>query len=185
MGLLHLTEAIRMLNDIQNAAFRRLILRSNENADWLLSWLLREYGIKPVIVGGLAVQRHGYRRFTEDVDILISRSDYERLENDGKIKFGMLKVKPGIQIDVLWEGRDGNPHPDFVRDGNSYYPTLEGLIYLKLLARRIKDRADVVELLKTNGLSHKLYKQVRSFLPAEMHTLFQELWEAAKSETET
>jgi len=65
------------------------------------------------------------------------------------------------------------------RDGDSYYPTLEGLIYLKLLARRMKDKADVVELLKIHGQS---YHQVRSFLPADMLTLFDELWETAKSE---
>jgi len=180
----YLREAVLSLKTLRNPSFRRILLSATKEADWLMGWLWKEYRIKPVIVGGLAVQRHGYRRQTEDIDILISKADHEKLLQDGKINFGRLKIRRRIDVDVLWEGRDGNPSPDFVRDGDSYYPSLEGLIYLKILAGRVKDRADVVELLKTNGLSHKLYKQVRSFLPAEMHTLFQELWGAAKSEAE-
>ena len=34
---------------------------------------LQELGIPYVIVGGMAMFLHGYRRFTEDVDLLVTR----------------------------------------------------------------------------------------------------------------
>jgi hypothetical protein len=176
-----LVEAMHMLDAVSSPRFRNLLLQSNKYADWLLNWLWREYKIKPVVVG-LAVQKHGYRRFTEDTDILISKADHDRLEQDGKIKFGQLKINPGVQIDVLCEGQDGNPHPDFVRDGNSYYPTLEGLVYLKMLAGRLRDHADIVELLKANGLTTVLHASIQAFLPEKARTLFDSLWEQAEKE---
>ena len=48
-----------------------------------LARLSREAGVAPVIIGGLAVNHHGYMRVTADVDILVSRRDavplYRRL----------------------------------------------------------------------------------------------------------
>ena len=40
-----------------------------------LARLARELGVTPVVIGGLAVNHHGYMRLTADVDLLISRSD--------------------------------------------------------------------------------------------------------------
>src|SRR5208282_6521979 len=48
---------------------------------------LNELGIPYAVVGGLALFQHGLRRFTEDVDILVTRDDlkiiHERLEGLG------------------------------------------------------------------------------------------------------
>jgi len=113
---------------------------------------LEDLGVDAVLVGGLAVQHHGYTRMTEDIDILIDRADYERLTDQGKIQYGQLqRFQPGVQVDVLTEGKDGAPAPSVVRDPTTpYLPTLAGLICMKLISGRMKDQADVVELLKTN-----------------------------------
>src|SRR5688500_11143450 len=48
---------------------------------------LEEFGIPYAVVGGMAMFFHGYRRFTEDVDILVTREGlaevHRRLEGAG------------------------------------------------------------------------------------------------------
>lgn len=53
-----------------------------------LARLARELGIRPVIIGGLAVNHHGYLRVTRDVDLLLS-------ERDAVALFRRLKAEPG------------------------------------------------------------------------------------------
>lgn len=178
----HLKRALTLLDSIQSHSFKALLRKAWNEADFLFDFLEREYRIKPLIVGGLAVQLHGYSRFTEDIDILLSTEDYSTLLEDEKIKFGQLKIKPGVQIDVLAEGKDGNPNPEQVRDGESYYPTFEGLVYLKLISNRLKDRADIVELFKAKGLDEAYYSGTKVFLPKEMQEDLDTLWEEAKKE---
>jgi len=163
-------------------SFNHILASLNDEAERIIEYLLAEYDIRPVIVGGLALQKFGYRRLTEDIDLLLSRRDYNFLVDEGKIRYGQLKIKPGVQIDVLTEGKDENPDPEVVRDGNSLYPTLEGLIYLKLLAGRMKDKADVVELLKINSLSPNLYRKVANFLPDDLIPFFIDCWDTASKE---
>jgi len=40
---------------------------------------LDELGISYAIAGGMALFMHGFRRFTEDVDILVAREDIKRI----------------------------------------------------------------------------------------------------------
>ncbi len=40
---------------------------------------LRELDIPYAVVGGMAMFFHGFRRFTEDVDILVTRDGLDRL----------------------------------------------------------------------------------------------------------
>ena len=55
---------------------------------------LRELNIPYAIAGGMAMFYHGFRRFTEDVDILVTREGLDRLhrELDGR---GYVPVFPG------------------------------------------------------------------------------------------
>ena len=144
------------INDIVSSihvlSFRRLIQAVWDEVPDVIKYLQDEYGINPVIIGGLAVQHWGVVRMTEDLDLLISKADYDKLQKDGKIQYGSLKFKPGYQVDIVYEGRDGNPGPNAVRDGITHFPTLAGLLYLKLIAGRMKDQSDIVELLKANGM---------------------------------
>ncbi|MFA5135503.1 MAG: nucleotidyltransferase [Patescibacteria group bacterium] len=143
---------------------------------------LAEKGIDPVVVGGLAVQHHGVERLTEDIDILISRAAYTKLVEEGKIKFGQLKIIPGTEIDVLTEGKDNNPDPEFIRAGDSNFPTFAGLIYLKLKANRLKDRGDVAELLKAHEFNIEEQQEILTFLPEELKIRFLAIWDEAGQE---
>ena len=61
--------------------------RGATNAVRRITQRLDELGIPYAMVGGLALFFHGYRRFTEDVDILVTKDDlktiHERLEGRG------------------------------------------------------------------------------------------------------
>lgn len=142
---------------IGRVSFRKAVAKLWRDFEDLIKFMSR-HNVDPVLVGGLAVQHHGYVRLTEDIDILIPRADYDRLVAEGVIKFWMLKrFNPNVQVDVLTEGKDRNPDPSVVRDPSSpNLPTLEGLIYLKLLAGRLKDHADVAELLKVHGFDPEI-----------------------------
>ena len=148
---------------IRHAAFRSAVVGLWQSFEDLVGFLAQHH-VDPVLVGGLAVQHHGYVRLTEDIDILISRVDYDRLVEEGLIKFGSLKrFQSGVQVDVLTEGKDGNPDPSVVRDPElPNLPTLEGLVYLKLLAGRLKDHADVAELMKRHDFDPAIRQRLEA-----------------------
>jgi hypothetical protein len=166
----------------RRAEFRSAVNRLWRDLERVVAYL-RERGIDPVVVGGLAVQHHGWERLTEDIDILIAREAYQQLVQEGKIKFGQLKLIPGTQVDVLTEGKDSNPDPEYVRDGSSVYPTFPGLMYLKLKAGRAKDIGDVTELIKAKGLDEVVLQEVLDFLPTpELQQKFRNQWAQAVKE---
>lgn len=177
----HLKRAAYFLERGQNAFYKKIADLHSDFED-VSDYLLLEFNIKPLLIGGLAVQHYGFERQTVDIDILLSKTDYQKLLKENKIKYGTLKFKPNIQIDVLSEGKDNNPNPETIRDGNSNYPTLEGLIYLKLISNRLKDQSDIVELLKINGLTEELQQRVYNFLPSKRKQQFLELWNKATKE---
>jgi hypothetical protein len=43
---------------------------------------LRELAIPYAVVGGMALFGHGYRRFTEDVDLLVTREGLKRIHEE-------------------------------------------------------------------------------------------------------
>ncbi len=128
-----------------------------------------------VVAGGWAVWRHGYvGRVTQDIDIVLPLSGIEEfLQAAAMIEFQVLTPIPGrwpkmmhketgVQVDILPEGERPGRAPDFAPTtipspiilgaGGALlrYVNLPGLIELKIAAGRLKDRADVAELIKTN-----------------------------------
>jgi hypothetical protein len=127
--------------------------------------LLHDAGVPFKLVDGLAVVHHGYARTTEDIDVLIERPLDVRRRPSLLASHGFKEVSPtrlehastAVRIDLLLAG---SPLP---RAGAGRYPSpsdlapsprdrdivgLAGLLELKLRARRHRDEADVVELLK-------------------------------------
>jgi len=159
---------------------------------------LDSIGVPYAVVGGMALFRHGLRRFTEDVDILVTKADlktiHEKLEGLGYLpphKFSkhLRDTELGVRIEFLTTGEypgDGErkpvafPDPRAVRfeaDGVSYI-NLEKLIELKLAsgmtnAGRLKDLSDVMELIKILNLSAEYASQLDPFVRKK----YQELWE--------
>src|SRR5436190_22816910 len=94
-----------------HAALRRITQRLNE------------LGIPYAVVGGLALFNHGFRRFTEDVDILVTRDGlkqlHAKLDGLGYVRpFSQSKnlrdTDAGVKIEFLVTGQfpgDGKPKP--------------------------------------------------------------------------
>ncbi len=169
---------------------------------------LDELGVPYAAAGGMALFLHGYRRFTEDVDILVTKDGlrriHERLKGLGYVALfpgskNLRDAESGVRIKFLTVGDypgDGKLKPVALpdpaaagveRDGVRYL-SLPKLIELKLASGltnslRLKDIADVQELIRLlkppASLADQLDPSVRGkFL--ELWTLIQENPDAAE-----
>jgi hypothetical protein len=128
-----------------------------------------------VVGGGWAVWRHGYvGRVTQDIDIILPADRIEEFKRTAAVSGFDVLPEPagrwpklhhretGIEVDVLPEGgRPGTAtkpapttisHPSRLgaKRGVLTYITLPALVELKLAAGRLRDEADVLELLREN-----------------------------------
>jgi len=154
------------------------------------------------VVGGMALFKYGYRRFTEDVDILVTRDSLKKIhkELDG---LGYRPLFTGskhlrdteyqVKIEFLVAGDfpgDGKPKeisfPDpsnVVHEENSIrYLNLPTLIELKIASGmtgqdRLKDLVDVQELIRVLGLPESLAEKLTPYVRPK----YEELWEAVHS----
>lgn len=165
---------------------------------------LNELQIPYAVVGGMAMFAHGFRRFTEDVDLLVTRESMDRiiekLEGLGYVQPPRTTTKlrdtqSGVKIEFLITGGfpgEGKPmpisfpNPVDVRvdiDGISYVG-LSTLVQLKLASgtapHRMKDLGDVQELIRTLKLPRDFAAQLDAFVRPK----FIELWEAVEQAPE-
>ena len=162
---------------------------------------LGELGIPYSVVGGMALFKHGLRRFTEDVDILVTREGlrtiHDKLEGLGYLpphprSKHLRDTELGVKIAFLTTGEypgDGKAKPvafpepgsvSFESDGVNYVK-LPTLIELKLASGmtspgRLKDLADVLELIKLLNLPVDFGDQLNPFVKDK----FTELWKQAR-----
>lgn len=154
------------------------------------------------IAGALAVGERGHLRLTVDVDLLVTPDGLERFKERwlgrGYVeKFagsrGVRDSETGVTIDFLVAGEfpgDGLPKsvvfpaPETVAaDANGRRVLdLRTLVELKLAsgisaADRLQDLADVLALIRANGLAQDFAAQ----LDASVRDKFGELWRAAQS----
>lgn len=186
-GLRHAAEFFMGKADVQRALEK-------------LARLLEEAGIPYAIVGGLALNEYGYRRVTEDVDVLLTRQGLETFKRlwlgKGYVeKFpgsrGIRDTENGVTIDVVVAGEfpgDGRPKPvafpdpaDAQRGDRVRLLPIERLIELKLASgisapHRLRDLADVLELVRVLDLPAEL----ESRLDASVRPKYRELWSAAR-----
>ena len=152
---------------------------------------LRDHEIEYVVIGAVALLAHGYPRFTEDIDLVMTAEGLEKF-HDELVGVGYAPAFPGarkrlrsttdnVSIEVMISGEypgDGKPKPVSMPipstaseeiDGTKFV-TLEKLIELKLASGisasdRLKDLADVQELIKIKkldeGFAEKLDPYVR------------------------
>ena len=177
----------------------------NSRIDHALEAVVRcldEANIAYCLVGAMALNRHGYRRFTEDIDLLVTREGHTAFKAL-VLGRGYLEKFPGsktlrdtangVTIDFLITGEypgDGKPKPVVFpdpakvaekHDGLCVMP-LPRLIELKLASgmsapHRIKDLADVLELIRATHLAVELADQ----LDASVREKYEELWHAAQA----
>jgi hypothetical protein len=161
-----------------------------------------ELGIPYVVVGDMAMFFHGYRRFTEDVDLLVTREGlaevHRRLEGLGYYPpFAGSKhlrdTEHGVKIRFLVTGEypgDGKPKALAFPNPEEVVTEIDGLrclqlprlIDLKLASGmtnpgRLKDLGDVQQLIKTLNLTEGLADQLHPFVREK----YKELWTAVRN----
>lgn len=186
---------------MDQAAF---ILRENTGTSGLVESaraavsMLAAHNIPHLIVGGLAVQEHGYPRVTIDVDIVVpdvlEAVEYLTASVTGPfyrvtgIQDRVEDRHNGVEIDLLPAGKVVKrgckiplPQPSTVAE-QFQIVSLEQLLSLKLDSwnnspnRRLKDKSDVVELILRRKLS-------RDFAVAPVvRSLYTETWDALQNE---
>lgn len=167
-----------------------------------LARLLEDEGIPYAVIGAMALNEYGYRRATVDVDLLLTRQGLETLKarvlGRGYVeKFpgsrGLRDTEHGVPIDVVLAGEypgDGRPKavrfPDpaevAVRGARVALLPLTMLVELKLAsgmsaAHRLRDLADVLELIRAASLPEALADS----LDSSVRDKYRELWQAAQS----
>jgi hypothetical protein len=161
---------------------------------------LDQLGVGYAIVGGMALFMHGFRRFTEDVDLVVTRSSMDRiieaLDGLGYIRPAGTSTKlrdteTGVRIEFLITGGfpgDRKPKPVSFPNPTDVAVRIEGfsvlglpaLINLKLAsgmsaAHRLKDLADVQELIRVLHLPATFEDE----LDLSVREKFRELWKTA------
>jgi len=160
--------------------------------------ILADHDIPHLIAGGLAVQEHGYFRVTLDADIIVpdvlEAVEWLAADLSGPFQkvFGIADTvrdkRNDVQINFLPAGRALRanckvPFPELtVVSETPRFVTLEKLISLKLDSWstnpnwRLKDKADVIELIKALKLPRDLA------VDEPVRALYTETWDALQRE---
>ena len=151
---------------------------------------LENHDIEYSVIGAIALNNHGYRRFTEDIDLLLTKQGLEKFQNE-LVGLGYRPAFQGatkkfrttaenVTVEIITSGEfpgDGKPkavvfpNPQDVSieiDGIKTL-TLEKLIELKLASgmtapHRLKDLADVQEMIKIKDLGADFTEKLNPFV---------------------
>jgi hypothetical protein len=168
-----------------------------------LARLLDAAGIPYAIVGGMALNAYGYQRVTVDVDVLLTREGLEEFKarhlglgylQRSAGSNGLQDTENGVPIDVVLAGDypgDGHPKPvafpdpavAAVRGERIALLPLPRLLELKLASgmtvpHRLRDLADVLELVRILGLTADFAESLAPFVRAK----YREIWLAAQAQ---
>ena len=142
------------------------------------------------VIGAIALNQHGYRRFTEDIDLLLTKEGLEKFREKlvglgYRPAFAGAKKKfrttaENVPIEIITTGEfpgDGLPKPvqfpkpeEFTIEIDGIKTiSLEKLIELKLssgitASDRLKDLADVQELIKIKNLDAAFADKLDEFV---------------------
>jgi hypothetical protein len=162
---------------------------------------LGELGIPYALAGGMAMFFHGYRRFAEDVAILVTpeglREIHRQLEGLGYLPLfsgskHLRDAEFGVRVEFLVSGAypgDGKPKPVAFPDPSAAGVEINGiqcltlpkLIELKLASGmtnpgRLTDLADVQRMIQILGLPGDFADQLDPFVREK----YRELWAAVQ-----
>jgi hypothetical protein len=151
---------------------------------------LERHGIEYNVIGAIALNQHGYQRFTVDIDLLLTKDGLEKFHQEligrgyrpafegARKKFRSTARNVPIEIIITGEyPGDGKPKPISFPDPEDSCVVIDGiktltleiLINLKLASGmtdpgRLKDRADVQELIKVRGLDGDYAENLHPFV---------------------
>lgn len=159
---------------------------------------LEKHGIEYNVIGAIALNQHGYQRFTVDIDLLLSKEGLEKFHEElvgrgyrpafegARKKF--RSTDRNVPIEIITAGEypgDGKPKPISFPDPKESRViingintvTLEMLINLKLASGmtdpgRLKDLADVQELIKIKGLEADFAERLHPFVREKFLELY-------------
>jgi hypothetical protein len=162
--------------------------------------LLEKAKIPYAVVGGMAVFAQGYRRTTDDLDILLTREGFDAFrrmfvpqnyQSIPRHQKRFIDPLTGVTFDILVTGffpGTGKPGPISYPDPADVSETIERirvvdlptLVQLKLAARRYQDFADVVNLIRV----HHLDESFQAKLHPAVHRDYLECLEEKRREEE-
>jgi hypothetical protein len=160
---------------------------------------LDELGIAYAIAGGMALYAHGFRRVTEDVDLIVTKDDlrliHQKLDGLGYLRpfeasKNLRDVHSKVKIEFLITGEfpgDGKPKPISFPDPRNAAEVRSGiqvlqlprLVELKLAsgmtgAGRTKDLGDVEQLIQLLNIPRDFSNQLHEYVRPR----FLEIWDA-------
>ncbi len=166
---------------------------------------LAELDVPYAMAGGMALFFHGFRRFTEDVHILVTAEGLERIHADleglGYVPVfsgsrNLRDAESGVRIEFLVTGDfpgDGKPKPIAFPDPQQVQVEKDGVCWLRLpnlielkLASgltnpgRLQDLADVQKLIGTLELPADFGEQLHPFVGEK----YAELWASVQDSAE-
>ncbi len=171
---------------------------------------LEAHQIDYVVIGAVALMAYGYPRFTEDIDLILNSNGFDRFHRelvgldyspafDGAGK-RLRSTRDGIPIELISSGEypgDGKPKPVSFPDPSEAsveidgvkFPTLEKLVELKLASGitapdRLKDLADVQELIKIRGLSSEFANSLNPYVRGKFLELLEAVQLGGRNATE-
>lgn len=178
-----------------------------------LSRLVRDLdrnGIDYAVIGAIALNQHGYRRFTEDIDLLMTREGLETFREKliglgyrpafegAKKKF--RTTEENIPVEIITAGEfpgDGLPKPVVFPEPDAFSVSIDGiktvslakLIELKLSSGisspdRLKDLADVQEMIKLKNLDAAFANDLDPYVQEKYLELFEAVRNAGARDNE-
>ena len=162
---------------------------------------LEAVGVPYAIAGGMALEAHGFRRLTIDVDILVSREGlktiHEKLKGLGYVppfsgSKNLRDAEHGVRVEFLIAGEypgDGKPKPVAFPDPALVGVEIKGVRYLSLSSLvelkigsgmtnlgRLKDLADIQQLIQAADLSLEFANELNPYVREK----YLELWHGIK-----
>src|ERR1051325_7218018 len=154
---------------------------------------LEQRGIDYMVIGAIALLAHGYPRFTEDIDLVMTGDGLQKFHDElvglgytpafSGAKKRLRSTTDNVPIEVMTTGEfpgDGKPKPvsmprpaeASVEIDGIRFVTLEKLIELKLASGisapdRLKDLADVQELIKIRKLGANFATRLDPYVRAK------------------
>jgi predicted nucleotidyltransferase len=199
------------VSELYGEALRYLMGQGNLNMALAhLAADLKEHGIDYVVIGAVALFAHGYPRLTEDIDLVLTGEGLNKF-HDQLIGLGyapafpgarkrLRSTKDGVRIDIIASGEypgDGKPKPvqfpnpleASVEIDGVRFATLEKLIELKLASGmtapdRLKDLADVQEMIKIRSLDADFADKLNPYVREEFLKLLEAVQRGSRNDIE-
>jgi hypothetical protein len=162
---------------------------------------LESIGVPYAVAGAMALNAHGFRRLTVDVDILVTREDlkaiHDNLEGLGYVppftgSKNLRDAEHGVRVEFLIAGEfpgDGKPKPVAFPDPAKVAVEIKGVRYLGLPSLvelkiasgmtnpgRLKDLGDIQQLIQAANLPANFANELDPYVREK----YLELWHGVK-----